>query len=116
MRFTTREITLWSPRIFGLGLAGFLGLFALDSLAGHSGILNSTIAVVMGLAPALVVLASVAAGWNHPRIGTVIFTGLAVLYAINALVNPEWIALISGPLVIEALLFVLSSWSQRMHP
>ena len=115
MRLKTDSIPLWAARIFGLGLAGFLALFALDSLAGNSGILSTVIAVVMGLAPALVVLLSVAAGWNHPAIGTLIFAGLAVLYAVSALDNPAWIALISGPLVVEALLFFLSWRSQVRH-
>lgn len=115
MRSKRESMLLWAARIFGLGLAGFLGLFALDSLADHSGILTATIAVVMGLAPSLVVLMSVAAGWKHPGIGTMIFSGLAVLYAVSALDNPAWIALISGPLAVEALLFFLSWWSQGRH-
>ena len=108
-RLTARVATIWAPRIVGLGLAGFLGLFALDSIAGHAGILKTIIAVTMGLAPALVVLASIFVGWRHPGIGAVIFSGLAVLYTVSALDNPGWIALISGPLVLEAALF-LGSW------
>ena len=106
---TPRVATIWAPRIVGIGLAGFLGLFALDSIVNHAGILKTIIAVTMGLAPALVVLASVAVGWRHPGIAAVIFSGLALLYAVNALDHPGWIALISGPLVLEAALFA-ASW------
>lgn len=107
-KMTARDVGIWAPRIIGIGLAGFLGLFALDSFVNHSGILKTTIAVVMGLAPALMVVASVAIGWRHPGIAAVIFSGLAVLYAVNALEHPAWIVLISGPLVLEAALFLVS--------
>jgi hypothetical protein len=106
---TWRDIGIWAPRIVGIGLAGFLGLFALDSFVNHAGILKTIIAVTMGLAPALIVLASVVIGWRHPGVGAVVFSGLAVLYIVSALDNPGWILLISGPLVLEAALF-LASW------
>ena len=108
-QLTLRDLGVWAPRVVGIGLAGFLGLFALDSIVNHAGILKTVIAVTMGLAPAVMVLASVAIGWKHPGIGAVIFSSLAVIYGVSALDHPWWIALISGPLVLEAALF-LASW------
>ena len=108
-RLTSRDIGIWAPGIVGIGLAGFLGLFALDSIGGDAGILKTVIGVAMGLGPAMIVVASVAIGWRHPGTAAVIFAGLAVLYAVNALSHPAWIALIAGPLVLEAALFV-NSW------
>ena len=116
MRNTTERIILWAPRIVGIGLAAFLALFSLDSLANPSGILETTIAVVMGLLPALVVLISVAVAWNRPAIGAGIFSALAMLYGASALDHPAWIVLISGPLVLEAGLFVLSWWFRAKRP
>jgi hypothetical protein len=102
------ELTHWAPRIAGLGLAGFLGLFALDSLSNPQGILETAIAVIMGLLPALGVLAVVIIGWKHPGIAAVLFAVFAVMYSASALSHPGWILLIAGPLVLVAILFLLS--------
>ena len=108
LRADNRDIVLWAARITGLGLAGFLALFALDSLANPQGILGTTIAVVMGLVPALGVLASVIIGWRHPGIAAVLFAIFAVIYSASAHDHPGWILLIAGPLVLVSILFVLS--------
>ena len=103
-----REIVVWTPRVAGLGLTAFLGLFALDSLDNSHGILTATISVVMGLLPAMIVLGTVLLGWKYEAIAAAIFAGLAVLYAASTLNHPDWIALIAGPLVLEAALFLVS--------
>ncbi len=109
MKLTTREIIIWAPRIVGLGLALFLSLFGVDAWSDFRGIVATTIAVVMGFVPALVVLVSVLVGWKHERIAAAIFIGLAAFYALTARDHPEWILVIAGPLALEAILF-LASW------
>lgn len=47
-------------------------------------------------------------GW----IGAVLFGGLGLFYAAIALGHPSWILVISGPLLLLALLFFIS-WLKR---
>lgn len=103
-----REFVLWAPRIIGLGLAGFLALFALDSLSKPQGILETAIAVIMGLVPALGVLSSVIIGWKHQGVAAIVFAVFAVIYSVSAHDHPGWILLIAGPLVLVAILFLVS--------
>jgi hypothetical protein len=102
------DVVLWAPRIVGLGLAAFLALFALDSLSNPQGILETAIAVIMGLVPALGVLAVVIVGWKHEGIAAALFAVFAVIYSVSALDHPEWILLIAGPLILVAILFLVS--------
>lgn len=108
MKFANRDLVLWAPRIVGLGLALFLSLFALDAFSDSRGMLATIIALLMGLIPAMITLAAVGIGWKHEGIAAIIFLVGAVFYAVNALEHPDWILIITGPLVLEAALFYLS--------
>ena len=107
MKSTNREIVAWAPRVLGLSVVAFLSLFATDAFNGR-GILDTTVAVLMGLIPALVVLTAVTIGWRHEGIAAVVFVGLGCLYAAYALRHPTWIAVISGPLVVVGGLYFVS--------
>ena len=108
MKHATRHIVLWAPRLAGLGMSAFLALLALDSLSGPHEVLETTVAVVMGVVPAVGVMGTVFVGWRHPAIASMVFAVFAVIYSVSAIDHPEWIALIAGPLVLEAILFLLS--------
>ena len=111
MRFTNRDIVLWAPRVVGLGLALFLSLFALDAFADYRGVLATIIALMMGLVPSIITLATVLIGWKHEGIAAIIFLVGAIFYAANALEHLNWMLIIAGPLVLESALFYLS-WRQ----
>jgi hypothetical protein len=106
------DVVLWAPRIVGLGLAAFLALLALDSLSGPHTILETVIAFAMGLLPAAGVLAVVIIGWKHQGVAAILFAVFAVIYSVSARNHPEWILLIAGPLVLVAILFLVS-WRAR---
>ena len=53
-----------------------------------------------------------ALAWRSPLAGAVAFVGLALTYAITVRWRLGWIAVIAGPLVVVAVLFVLS-WRHR---
>jgi hypothetical protein len=112
MKIASRDVVVWAPRIVGLGLSAFLALFALDSLSNPQGVLETTIAVVMGLVPGLGILGTVLVGWRHPAVASAVFGIFAVIYSLSARDYPGWIALIAGPLALETVLFFLS-WRGR---
>jgi hypothetical protein len=43
MKIAGFDVVIWAPRIVGVGLAAFLGIFALDSLANPQGIVEAVI-------------------------------------------------------------------------
>lgn len=111
MNRTSAALMLWAPRIAGILVAAFLGLFALDAFDGRP-LVQTIPAFLIHLAPSFLVLAVVAAAWRFEWIGAVGFVGLAVLYAVMVHGRMDWIAAISGPLLIVAVLFLVS-WTRR---
>ncbi len=106
MSFRSSGLVVWTPRVLGILVALFIGAFALDAVGEGLGpfLIHLTPAVLLAL---IVVLA-----WRWAWIGALAFIGLAVLYAANTLNRPDWIAVISGPLLLVGLLF-LWSWRAR---
>ena len=102
---------LWTPRVAGLLIAAFLGLFALDAFDGQP-LAAVAPAFAIHLLQSLVVVAAVVVGWRLQWIGAIAFGGLAVLYAVMVGGRLDWIAVISVPLLVVGLLF-LSGWLRR---
>jgi hypothetical protein len=103
-------LLIWSPRVLGILFAGFLALFALDAFNGRS-FLQALPAFAVHLIPSLIVLVVVAVAWRFPWVGALACGALAVYYAVGVR-RLDWIAVISGPLALVALLFLLS-WRVR---
>jgi len=114
MKLTRHELTIWAPRIMGLGLAFFLSLFALDAFSEARGIAGTIVAFAMGLLPAAVVLVTVMVGWKRDGIASLVFAGLTLFYALTTIERPLWIAFIAGPLALVAVLFFLS-WRLKLR-
>ena len=104
---TPTAVSLWIPRIAGLGVAMFLSLFALDAF-GAKPFLEALPEFLIHLTPALVVMAGVALAWRYPLAGAGAFGALAVGYAMVANGRVDWVAAISGPLAMVAALFLVS--------
>ena len=105
-------LLLWSPRILGTLVCGFLGLFALDAFGGGKSFTQALADFAIHLAPSLLLLAVVALSWRWPWVGAAVFTALAVMYAYVAHDHASWVAVISGPLLVVGILFF---WSWRHH-
>lgn len=103
---------LWAPRIAGIAMGLFLGLFALDAFEEGKVLYEAIPAFLIHLIPSFGVLAVVALSWRFPLVGAVAFLGLALTYAISVHWRIDWIAVIATPLVVIALLFV-ASWHYR---
>ena len=106
MTSSARKLLLWSPRILGILVAGFLGVFALDAF--HEGIS----AFLLHLAPTLLLLLVVAVSWRWEWIGGAAFVTLSVLFGVPAWARGDWLVVISGPLLVVGVLFL---WSWRHH-
>jgi hypothetical protein len=109
---TYAGFVLWAPRVLGLALGVFLGLFALDAFAPGKPVGRAVLDFVIHLAPSGLVLAVVALSWRWEWIGGVAFIGLAVAYALMVNFRPDWVLVISGPLFVVGLLFL---WAWRHH-
>jgi hypothetical protein len=106
MTTSAPKLLLWSPRILGILVAVFHGVFALDAVGEGSS------ALLLHLAPALLLLLVVALSWRWEWVGGAAFITLAVLYGVSAWAHKEWLPVISGPLLVVGLLFL---WSWRRH-
>lgn len=106
MTSSARKLLLWSPRILGILVAGFLGVFALDAFD------EGIPAFLLHLVPALLLLLVVAVSWRWEWIGGAAFMTLSVLYGVPAWARGDWLVVISGPLLVVGVLFL---WSWRHH-
>jgi hypothetical protein len=107
------RLLLWSPRLLGVLVSLFVGLFAIDAFGRGKPFLEALPDFGIHLIPAFVLLALVGAFWRREWIGGVAFIGLAVLYAITTgRSHLDWMVVISCPLLIVGALFL---WSWLHH-
>jgi hypothetical protein len=107
------RLWLWIPRILGIVVSLFIGMFALDAFARGEPMGQVLGEFVMHLIPAFILLAAVAASFRRAWIGGVTFTALAVIYAVTVPNwRVDWLLAISGPLMLVGVLF-LWSWFHR---
>lgn len=110
---TTSRILIHAARIGGLLFTGFMALFALDAFHGVGPLSVQWIGFAMHLLPALLCATIVAISWRRPSRGAWIFLALAVAYAVAAWRHFDWVRLISGLLVVLAMLHFLSARALR---
>jgi hypothetical protein len=108
MTTTSARWLLWTPRVLGMLVGMFLGLFALDAFSESKPFLQALADFVIHLAPAAVLFGVVALAWRWEWVGGVAFVGLAIAYAVSVTGRPDWILTISAPLAIVGALFFLS--------
>ncbi len=107
------RLLLWSPRILGILVSLFIGMFALDAFGEGKPFLRALPDFIIHQMPAIVLLGLVVASFRRPWIGGAAFIGLAVVYAVTMSNGRlDWMNPISGPLMVVGALF-LGSWFQR---
>ena len=99
-------LLLWAPRVLGIAVCLLLAVFALDAVGAQDFLFH--------LLPMVVLLGIVALSWPGERgwIGGLVFSVLALVYAVRAWHQPSWVATVSGPLLAVGVLFLLS-WSRH---
>lgn len=116
MNETTRRILYWSPRLLCVLFAILLGVFALDVFSMQFTFWETIGALVFHLLPAVLVLSILAAVWRHEWIGAILFPLLSIAYVAVTSGRFHWsaYALISGPLLLVGVLFLLN-WRYRIE-
>lgn len=108
------SFALWSARILGIGVCAFLMLFALDAGDAAMPWTQRAADVLVHLLPAILVVVVLAVSWRRQWIGGLAFVALAIAYAVMVRFRLDWIAVISGPLLLVGMLFFWSRW-QTSH-
>ena len=103
----------WTPRLAGVVVSAFLALFALDAFSGGS-FAEGRWEFAVHLIPAIIVGILVAVAWRYERAGAAAFFLIAAGYAIAARGRLDWVAVISGPLVLVGILFLHSARHHRV--
>ena len=106
-----QRILFWSPRLLCIFFAVFLSLFALDVFQEGAGFWVTSLAFIIHLAPAALVVIALAVAWRHEIVGAVTFLAFGLVYLVGTWRHNHWSALvmISGPLFLVGCLF-LASW------
>lgn len=99
----------WPARMAAITMALFLALFALDAFEGTEGVLHKLAHFAIHLWPTGLLVLVIALAWRRPRVGVVAFVLLAVAYAVWAWDHPQWVLVISGPLLLVAALYALAA-------
>jgi len=107
------RLLLWSPRILGLVISLFIGVFALDAFSPAKPMLEALPDFFVHLIPAATILGLVIVSWQWEWIGGLAFVALAVIYSVTVgRGHADWVLVISGPLLILGALYGWS-WQRR---
>lgn len=106
------RLIYWMPRLLGIIIVIFTGLFAFDTKYDGS-VFNYIADIYTHLLFPAVLLATLIAAWRWEMIGIVTYTLLGIFYITIAYKHPDWIFVISGPLFLCAGLFALSMYNKR---
>ena len=113
MSATAQRLLLWSPRILGIAIVIFLGIFATQAFHEGRSFWSTVLAFLMQLLPAAIVALILWVGWRREWLGAILFSAAAILYCTQSLPqHPSWAASIALPLLLIAILF-LAAWFGR---
>lgn len=105
-----KRFFIWTPRILCLLFAAFISIFALDVFDGHSGFLETALALATHLIPTAALLLVLALSWRWEWVGAAIFPALGLFYLVAFAGRFHWsaYALIAGPLFLLGTLFLIN--------
>ena len=106
------RLIYWMPRILGILIVIFTGMFAFDTKYDGS-VFNYVADTYTHLLFPAVLLATLIAAWRWEVIGIITYTILGICYIVITNNHPDWILVIAGPLFLCAALFGLSMYNRR---
>ena len=114
MNTCVKRVLFWTPRILCILFALLLSLFALDVFSEGYGFLETILALLIHLVPVYIVVIVLVIAWRWEWVGAILFSALAVFYAVWTWGRFPLIThlSISGPLVLVGVLF-LFNWIFR---
>ena len=118
MKRPLSRLLLWIPRLLSILLILFLSIFAFDVFTEYTDFRPLLKALLIHLIPSFILMIAVILAWKWEWIGAVVFIGAGLLYLFTALHRLDWVLLISGPLFIVGILYLLG-WLWRKdirHP
>ena len=117
MKKPLKQALFWAPRILGILFAIFISVFALDVFGQGYGLAETVLALGMHLIPTGILLVVLMLAWRWEWMGGILFPGLGLLYLVTAWGQFDWSAylVISGPLFLEGILFLISWRYTRAH-
>lgn len=111
---------IWTPRIAGVLIVLFIGLFSLDVFGGSASFWDQFLAFLMHSIPAIILAVVVALAWRWPAFGAVAFL-IGALFFLIAFGRGDFLQalgrllLFSGPMLVIALMFY-ASWKWLQPP
>jgi hypothetical protein len=112
MKGPVRRLLFWSPRVLCIAFALFVSLFALDVFNSGLGLVKTILALSMHLIPTAFIMVVLAFSWRWEWVGGLLYIAAGVLYLTEARHHPSWVVVISGPLFLVGVLFLLN-WLKR---
>ena len=108
----TRHVISWIARTLGIVFVIFISLFALDVFGAGYGFWESILAFLIHLVPTFLVLIALLVAWRWPKVGALLYAGLALFYIVVMRRDLDWqiLLLIPGPLLITGVLFGISGF------
>ncbi len=104
----------WIPRILIILFIIFISLFALDVFGEYQG-LELLVALFIHLLPAIVLIILLIVSWKYELVGGILLILIAIfaLFFFNAKENPAAIPILILPVLIIAVLFLISHYSKK---
>jgi len=103
------KILFWLPRILGIAFALFISIFALDVFGEGYPWYEAILAFLIHLVPTYIAIIILLIAWKWPVIGSIGYFAAGIFY-IFVMNEIDWVAvaIISGPLFLTGLLFIIS--------
>ncbi len=110
-----KKTLLWAPRIISIIFILFISLFALDIFTEGYSFLELIVGLFMHLIPTFVLIGLTVLAWKKEKIGGIAFLILAVGFTVFFNTYRELITflLISGPVFLVGILYLLNSYFTR---